>query len=198
MLGARISSHQQRPGRAAGKSFAGRTARPRPPIAAQSISPSTQTRPTSSTGGRIALSSSCRLLRTPLPSLPKRRYRCPCLRLALRRASPVYLLPAQACVLIKRFAIPCRDVRSVFSLPAPSSTPGPSLPKAPTTERARKPEGMSRELYSLIGTSTPTLVAQLAKPRLKQKPNLGGGGRVKWYVPHFGWSQEFILRCNSI
>jgi DNA methyltransferase 1-associated protein 1 len=48
------------------------------------------------------------------------------------------------------------------------------------TERARKPEGMSRELYSLIGTSAPTLVAQLAKPRLKQKPNLGG--RVKWWA----------------
>ncbi|GJE84587.1 SWR1-complex protein [Phanerochaete sordida] len=70
------------------------------------------------------------------------------------------------------------DVRSVFSLP---STPGPSQPKAPAApERARKPEGMSRELYSLIGQSAPTLVAQLAKPRLKQKPNLGGGGRVKW------------------
>ena len=74
------------------------------------------------------------------------------------------------------------DVRSVFSLPTPS-TPGPSQPKTPaTTERARKPEGMSRELYSLIGKSAPTMVAQLAKPRLKQKPNLGGGGRARWYV----------------
>lgn len=73
------------------------------------------------------------------------------------------------------------DVRSVFSLPP--SAPGPSQPKtSATAERARKPEGMSRELYSLIGPSTPTLVAQLAKPRLKQKPNLGGGGRVKWCV----------------
>lgn len=71
------------------------------------------------------------------------------------------------------------DVRSVFSLPGPS-TSGPSQPKTPAIERARKPEGMSRELYSLIGQSTPTMVAQLAKPRLKQKPNLGGGGRVRW------------------
>jgi len=73
------------------------------------------------------------------------------------------------------------DVRSILSLPHPS-TPGPSQPrKAPnTTERARKPEGISRELYSLIGPSVPSLTAQLAKPRLKQKPNLGGGGRVKW------------------
>ncbi len=75
------------------------------------------------------------------------------------------------------------DVRSILSLPNPS-TSGPSQPrKQPgTTERARKPEGISRELYSLIGPSAPTLAAQLVKPRLKQKPNLGGGGRVKWYV----------------
>ena len=74
------------------------------------------------------------------------------------------------------------DVRSILSLPNPS-TPGPSQPrKTPgTTQRARKPEGISRELYSLIGPSAPTLAAaQLAKPRLKQKPNQGGGGRVKW------------------
>ena len=73
------------------------------------------------------------------------------------------------------------DVRSILSLPNPSA-PGPSQPrKQPgTSERARKPEGISRELYSLIGPSAPTIAAQLAKPRLKQKPNLGGGGRVKW------------------
>ena len=74
------------------------------------------------------------------------------------------------------------DVRSILSLPNPSA-PGPSQPKAKApgaTERARKPEGISRELYSLIGPSAPTLAAQFAKPRLKQKPNLGSGGRVKW------------------
>lgn len=75
------------------------------------------------------------------------------------------------------------DVRSILSLPN-LSTPGPSQTRKPgTTERARKPEGISRELYSLIGPSAPTLAAaQLAKPRLKQKPHLGGGGRVKWYA----------------
>ncbi|KAI0068621.1 hypothetical protein BV25DRAFT_1866596 [Artomyces pyxidatus] len=70
------------------------------------------------------------------------------------------------------------DVRSILSLPA-NATPGPSQPKksGPST---KKPEGISRELYSLIGPSAPTLAAQIAKPRLKQKPNLGGGGKVKW------------------
>jgi DNA methyltransferase 1-associated protein 1 len=71
------------------------------------------------------------------------------------------------------------DVRSIFSIQAPTSTPGPSQPKKPPTT-VRKPDGISRELYSLIGPSAPSLAAQLAKPRLKQKPNLGGGGKVKW------------------
>ncbi|KAF9821192.1 hypothetical protein IEO21_00800 [Rhodonia placenta] len=73
------------------------------------------------------------------------------------------------------------DVRSILSLPNPS-TPGPSQPRKPSNagERARKPEGISRELYSLIGPSAPSLAAQFVKPRLKQKPNFGSGGRVKW------------------
>lgn len=74
------------------------------------------------------------------------------------------------------------DVRSILSLPDPSSTAGPSQPKKPTAPSTRKPEGISRELYSLIGPSAPSLTAQFAKPRLKQKPNLGGGTKVKWYA----------------
>ena len=73
------------------------------------------------------------------------------------------------------------DVRSILSLPSPS-TPTPSQPKKAATPLSRKPSGISRELYSLIGPSAPTLVAQVAKPRLKQKPNLGSGGSSKWYV----------------
>ncbi|KAI0254860.1 hypothetical protein BJV78DRAFT_882194 [Lactifluus subvellereus] len=71
------------------------------------------------------------------------------------------------------------DVRSILSLPSPS-TPAPAQPKKAAAPLARKPSGISRELYSLIGPSAPTLVAQVAKPRLKQKPNLGGGGSTKW------------------
>ncbi|KAF9464376.1 hypothetical protein BDZ94DRAFT_1256299 [Collybia nuda] len=72
------------------------------------------------------------------------------------------------------------DVRSILSIPDSGATPGPSQPKKSTAQSTRKPEGISRELYSLIGPSAPSLAAQLAKPRLKQKPNLGGGGKVKW------------------
>ncbi|KAI0638499.1 hypothetical protein C8Q77DRAFT_1091472 [Trametes polyzona] len=73
------------------------------------------------------------------------------------------------------------DVRSILSIPTPSaSTSTPQQKKPQAAERAKKPEGIPRELYALIGPSAPTLAAQFAKPRLKQKPNLGGGGRVKW------------------
>lgn len=72
------------------------------------------------------------------------------------------------------------DVRSALSIPDATLAAGPSQQKKPAAPAARKPEGISRELYSLIGPSAPSIAAQLAKPRLKQKPNLTGGGKVKW------------------
>ena len=78
------------------------------------------------------------------------------------------------------------DVRSILSIPNPpasgSGSGAQQAKKLQQAERAKKPEGIPRELYALIGPSAPTLAAQFAKPRLKQKPNLGGGGRVKWKV----------------
>ena len=73
------------------------------------------------------------------------------------------------------------DIRSALSIPEASFSAGTSQTKKPVPSNTRKPEGISRELYSLIGPSAPTL-AQLAKPRLKQKPNFGGrGGKTKWF-----------------
>ncbi|KAJ7016793.1 hypothetical protein C8F04DRAFT_1340561 [Mycena alexandri] len=68
---------------------------------------------------------------------------------------------------------------SILSLPSAAATPAPPQKKA-ALPSARKPDGISRELFSLIGPSSTTLVAQLAKPRLKQKPNLGAGSKIKW------------------
>jgi hypothetical protein len=85
------------------------------------------------------------------------------------------------------------DVRSILSLPEPSSTPGPSQPKKPAATSTRKPEGISRELYSLIGPSAPSIAAQLAKPRLKQKPNFGSSAKVRWYL-----SNNFAIFCSII
>jgi len=87
-------------------------------------------------------------------------------------------------------AISAADVRSALSLPTP--TPGPSQPRKSHAQGPKKPEGISRELYALIGTSAPSLAATLAKPRLKQKPNFSGRGTVKWCeVP-----LNFTVRIN--
>ncbi|KIJ70140.1 hypothetical protein HYDPIDRAFT_104810 [Hydnomerulius pinastri MD-312] len=75
-------------------------------------------------------------------------------------------------------ALSASDIRSALSLP--SAILGPSQPRKPQGHSTKKPEGISRELYSLIGPSAPSLAAHLAKPRLKQKPSFGGGGKVKW------------------
>ena len=73
------------------------------------------------------------------------------------------------------------DVRSILSIPNPPAAGASTQAKKPqAAERAKKPEGIPRELYALIGPAAPTLAAQFAKPRLKQKPNIGGGGKVKW------------------
>ncbi|PIL37430.1 transcription factor [Ganoderma sinense ZZ0214-1] len=67
------------------------------------------------------------------------------------------------------------DVRSILSIPnPPPAGPSTQAKKPQAAERAKKPEGIPRELYALIGPTAPTLVTQFAKPRLKQKPNLGG------------------------
>ena len=84
------------------------------------------------------------------------------------------------------------DIRSVLAV-SETSTPGPSQAKKPQQFVTRKPEGISRELYSLIGPSAPSLVAQLAKPQFKQKPNLGGGSKVKWYYLDFSFALEWSV-----
>ena len=47
----------------------------------------------------------------------------------------------------------------------------------------------------MIGPSAPSLAAQLAKPRLKQKPNFGGrGGKTKrFFFSNVYFSQRFVL-----
>ncbi|KIL70187.1 hypothetical protein M378DRAFT_183754 [Amanita muscaria Koide BX008] len=74
------------------------------------------------------------------------------------------------------------DIRSALSLKEIHSAPQPKKSSSFTT---KKPEGISRELYSLIGPSAPTLAAQLAKPRLKQRPNLGTAGKARWEYRSF-------------
>ncbi|KAH0839959.1 hypothetical protein J3R83DRAFT_914 [Lanmaoa asiatica] len=80
-------------------------------------------------------------------------------------------------------AISASDIRSALSLP--QFTPGPSLPRRTHSSSTKKPDGISRELYSLIGPSAPSLAAHLAKPRLKQKPSFGSGGTCEMISPNY-------------
>lgn len=72
------------------------------------------------------------------------------------------------------------DLRDILALPGPSTLPAiHSAPKK--TPRAQKPEGISRELYSLIGNHAPSLAAvQQAKAKLKQKPKFGRASKTYW------------------
>ncbi|KAI6034427.1 hypothetical protein BKA83DRAFT_4189789 [Pisolithus microcarpus] len=64
-------------------------------------------------------------------------------------------------------AVSAADLRSALSLPATAHSQ--SHPRKPTAQSSKKPEGISRELYALIGPSAPSLslAANLAKPRLQ-------------------------------
>lgn len=88
------------------------------------------------------------------------------------------------------------DVRSILSLPTPSTSAGPATAAAPKPKGTRKPEGISRELFALIGPNAPSLVAAPAKPRLKAKPNLGGGAAAKWCVGFARARGGDVVRLN--
>lgn len=69
------------------------------------------------------------------------------------------------------------DVRAILSLPQSTSVSSSSAAKKASAPR--KPEGISRELYSLIGDSAPSLVAQYARPKFKPKLDLNKG-KSRW------------------
>ncbi|KAJ7584333.1 hypothetical protein C8J56DRAFT_950702 [Mycena floridula] len=75
------------------------------------------------------------------------------------------------------------DVRSILGSNPPIGPPPAPVKK--TVAAPKKPDGISRELFALIGPTAPSLATQLAKPRLKQKPNLSGAGKVKWECRSF-------------
>jgi DNA methyltransferase 1-associated protein 1 len=72
------------------------------------------------------------------------------------------------------------DVRSILGLP---SAPPPSAPKpAPRLKKAKRPDGITRELYALIGDNAPTLA--LARPVMKERwkktPRVAGWSRKEF------------------
>ncbi|KAK6906495.1 SWR1-complex protein 4 [Kwoniella mangroviensis CBS 8507] len=72
------------------------------------------------------------------------------------------------------------DVRSILNLPQA----GPSAPRRSTTANpaAKKPDGISRELYALIGDNAPSLAeaqASIAAVKYREKPSLKSK-KVHW------------------
>lgn len=76
-------------------------------------------------------------------------------------------------------AMTSQDVRSILNLPQA----GPSAPAPKKLAKvARKPDGISRELYALIGDNAPSLAevqASTAAVRYRDRPKLKGK-KVKW------------------
>ncbi|WVF67783.1 hypothetical protein IAT40_002544 [Kwoniella sp. CBS 6097] len=66
-----------------------------------------------------------------------------------------------------------QDVRSILNLP--QAGPSTSAPKKLSSAAARKPDGITRELYALIGDNAPSLAqaqASLASVKYRERPSL--------------------------
>lgn len=83
------------------------------------------------------------------------------------------------------------DVRDILSLPTAGSSALIPAAKKLVSSAPKKPDGISREVYALIGDNAPTLVQNYAPPKLKQKPTFGKTEAAKskeekpaskWYV----------------
>jgi DNA methyltransferase 1-associated protein 1 len=107
------------------------------------------------------------------------------------------------------------DVRDIFSLPAPGSGASSSRRAAPARRGpptapgasgsgkaaagAKKPDGLTRELYALLGDSVPSLAiaraefedAQAAKARLKPKFKKRPMKAKQWCVAL--WQAEQVM-----
>lgn len=78
-----------------------------------------------------------------------------------------------------------QDVRSILNLPqAGSSAVSSSSAPRRSTAPPKKPDGISRELYALIGNNAPSLAeaqASIAAVKYRDRPKLKAK-KVKWCV----------------
>ena len=74
------------------------------------------------------------------------------------------------------------DVRSILDLPL--AGPSTFTPLRKSLNTVKRPEGISRELYALIGNNAPSLAeaqASLAAVKYREKPRIKAK-KVNWYV----------------
>jgi len=72
------------------------------------------------------------------------------------------------------------DVRSILNLPQSGPSTAPSIKKSLT--KAKKPDGISRELYALIGNNAPSLAeaqASVNAVKYRDRPKLKAK-KVRW------------------
>lgn len=86
-----------------------------------------------------------------------------------------------------------KDVRDIMQVSAPAAGSGLGTPAAsrrgrvggPPGKREKRPEGITRELYALIGNNAPSLaLAQANKPKFKERIKRVGP-QVKWHWTAF-------------
>ncbi len=74
------------------------------------------------------------------------------------------------------------DVRSILNLP--QAGPSPAAQPRRSLHPVKRPEGISRELYALIGDNAPSLAeaqASVAAVKYRDRPKFKTK-KVKWYV----------------
>lgn len=83
-----------------------------------------------------------------------------------------------------------RDVRDIMSISEPAASPGLGGLQAPPPRRAgqqreKRPDGITRELYALMGDNAPSLaLAQSTKPKFKERIKRTGPA-IHWQLSAF-------------
>ena len=83
------------------------------------------------------------------------------------------------------------DVRSILNLPQSGGSAHAPAPRKSTGPK--RPDGISRELYALIGDNAPSLAdaqASVAAVKYRERPKLKGQ-KVKWCVEYLGEMDVF-------
>ncbi len=83
-----------------------------------------------------------------------------------------------------------KDVRDIMNLGAAPSPQPPSMSAPPPTrqqpKKVKRPEGITRELFALMGGNAPALaLAQPVKPKFKERFKPRAGPSVKWQWTRF-------------
>jgi DNA methyltransferase 1-associated protein 1 len=82
-----------------------------------------------------------------------------------------------------------RDVRDIMSISEPAASPGIGLqappPRRAGQQREKRPDGITRELYALMGDNAPSLaLAQSTKPKFKERIKRTGPA-IHWQLSAF-------------